>query len=96
MEIVTELFNSDTCGKISEKSIGRAQDFLTLTDDKSRHSWVYILHTKDQVFDHVREWKALVERTTRKKVKTLRTDNGGEHTSNEFDSYMKKYGMQAS
>ena len=68
--------------------------FLTLTDDKSRYSWVYILHTKDQVFDRFREWKALVERTTRKKVKTLRTDNGGEYTSNEFESYLKNEGIR--
>lgn len=46
-----ELVHSDVCGKISEKSIGGAQYFLTFTDDKSRYSWVYILHSKDQVFD---------------------------------------------
>ena len=76
-----ELFNSDVCGKMSEKSIGGAQYFLTLTNDKSRYSWVYI-HLKHQ---------ALVDR---KKVKTLRTDNGGEYTSSEFESYMKKFGME--
>ena len=89
-----ELVHSDVCGKISEKSIGGAQYFLTFTDDKSRYSWVYMLHTKDQVFNRFREWKALVERTTRKKVKTLRTDNGGEYTSNEFESYLKNEGIR--
>ena len=42
-----ELVHSDVCGKISEMSIGGAHYFLTLTDDKSRYSWVYILKTKD-------------------------------------------------
>ena len=46
-----ELVHSDVCGKISETSIGGAQYFLKFTEDKSRYSWVYILKTKDQVFN---------------------------------------------
>jgi hypothetical protein len=40
-------------------------------------TWVYPLRTKDQVYNRFREWKAEVETWTGKKVKTLRTDNGG-------------------
>ena len=36
-----EIAHSDVCGKISEKSLGAAQCFLTFTDDKSGYSWVY-------------------------------------------------------
>ena len=32
----------------------------------------------------------MVERSTEHKVKTLRSDNGGEYTSNAFESYLKK------
>ena len=72
------LVHSDVCRKISEISV---EGVLTFTDDKSRYSWVYILKTKDQVFDYFLEWKALVQKATKKKIKTLRTDNGGEYTS---------------
>ena len=89
-----ELVHSDVCGKISEKSLGGAQYFLTFTDDKSRYSWVYILHSKDQVFDRFLEWKALVEKSTKKKIKTFRTDNGGEYTSTKFESYLKGEGIR--
>ena len=89
-----ELVHSDVCGKISETSIGGAQYFLTFTDDKSRYSWVYILKTKDQVFDYFLEWKALVEKATKKKIKTLRTDNGGEYTSTRFQDYLKAEGIR--
>ncbi len=34
-----ELVHSDTCGKISEASLGGGQYFLTFTDDKTRYSW---------------------------------------------------------
>ena len=89
-----ELVHSDVCGKISETLIGGAQYFLTFTDDKSRYYWVYILKTKDQVFNYFLEWKALVEKATKNKIKTLRTDNGGEYTSTRFQDYLKAEGIR--
>ena len=80
--------------KISDKSIGGAQYFLTFTDDKSRYSWVYIIKTKDQVFQCFLEWKALAEKATKKKVRTFRTDNGGEYTSSQFENYLKAEGIR--
>ena len=75
--------NSDVCGKMRHRSIGGAEYFVTFTDDKSRYSWVYPIKTKVQVFSRL-EWKALVEKSSGKTVKTLRTDNGGEYTSKNF------------
>ena len=57
------------------------------------YSWVYSLKSKDQVFDRFLEWKALVENSSGKRLKTLRTDNGGEYVSNKFDSYLKEEGI---
>ena len=88
-----ELVHSDMCGKMREKSIGGAEYFLTFTDDKTRYSWVYPLKTKDQVFDRFLEWKALVEKSSDKKLKRLRTDNGGEHTSKLFEAFLKSEGV---
>ena len=55
--------------------------------------WVYILKSKDQVFEKFTEWKALVENSNRWKLKTLRTDNGGEYMSAEFTMYLNKEGV---
>ena len=56
--------------------------------------WVYILKTKDQVFEYFLEWKSLVEKATKKKVVTLRTDNGGEYTLPQFEKYLKAEGIE--
>eukprot|EP00253_Pinus_taeda_P034280 PITA_34280 len=40
-----------------------------------------------------KEFKALVENQTKKKIKVLRTDNGGEFYSKEFEEFCKKCGM---
>ena len=89
-----ELVHSDVCGKMREKSIGGAEYFLTFIDDKTHYTWVYPLKTKDQVFDRFLEWKALIEKSSGKKLKTLRTDNGGEYTSTKFTAYLKAEGVR--
>ena len=53
----------------------------------------YSLKSKDQVFDRFLEWKALVENSSGKRLKTLHTDNGGEYASNKFESYLKAEGI---
>ena len=89
-----ELVHSDICGKISEKTLGGGQYFLTFTDDKSRYSWVFILRSKDQVFDRFQEWKAQVEKSSQRKIQTIRTNNGGEYTSTKFETYLKSEGIR--
>ena len=89
-----ELVHSDVCGKFETSSLGGGHYFLTLIDDNTRHVWMYILLSKDKVFEKFVEWKSLVENQSGRKLKTLRTDNGGEYTSNEFVSYLKKEGIR--
>ena len=36
---------------MNEKSLGGAEYFLTVTDDKTWYVWVYCLQRKDQVFE---------------------------------------------
>ena len=87
------LVHSDLCGKMTKKSLGGAQYFLSFIDDKTRYVWVYPLQSKDQVFRKFCEWKTMVEKTTGKSVKVLRTDNGGEFTSAEFEAHLKENGI---
>ena len=88
------LVHSDVCGKMSTQSLGGCEYFLTLIDDKTRYTWVYILKRKDQVFKQFLEWKALAENSTGQKLKVLRSDNGGEYTSKEFESYLRQEGIR--
>ena len=88
------LVHSDVCGKINTKSLGGSEYFLTFIDDKTRYVWVYFLHSKDQVYKTFREWKAMVELSSGGKLKAIRTDNGGEFTSGEFEAYLKAEGVR--
>ena len=46
------------------------------------------MKNKDEVFSKFKEFKALIENHT-EKIKTFRSDNGGEFTSNEFKALCK-------
>ena len=49
---------------------------------------------KDEVFERFKEFKALVENLSKKKIKILRLDNGGEFTSIEFNDFCKEDGIK--
>lgn len=89
-----ELVHSDVCGKMGQKSMGGAEYFLTLLDDKTHYIWVFPLKTKDQVFERFKEWQTEVENSMGKRIKTLRTDNGGEFTSTAFQAHLKACGIR--
>lgn len=60
--------------------------FVTFIDSYSHYTWVYVLKRKDQVLESFLKWKALVENSTGRNLKVLRTDKGGEFTSGKFKS----------
>ena len=88
------LVHTDVCGKLNTKSLGGAEYFVTFIDDQTRHVWAYSLKHKSEVFRCFLEWKAMTERSSERKLVTLRSDNGGEYTSIEFESYLKKEGIK--
>jgi hypothetical protein len=45
------------------------------------------IKTKDEVFSRFQEFKALVESQTGKKIKILRSNNGGEYIAKEFEGF---------
>ena len=45
------------------------------------------------MFDTFKKWKALAENETEKRLKCLRSDNGGKYCSKEFDSYCSHNGI---
>ena len=55
--------------------IGGNKYFVIFINDTSQKLWVYILRTKDQVFQVFQKFHALIERETGRKLKRLRTDN---------------------
>ena len=48
------------------------------------------MKTKNEVFEKFKEFIALIENHSDKRIKTLGTDNGGQYTSKEFEVFCKE------
>jgi hypothetical protein len=73
-----DLIHSDVFGLVKVPLISKALYYVSFIDDYSRRTWVYFLRTKYEVFSWFKEFKSLLENQTGRKIKVLRTDNGGE------------------
>jgi transposase InsO family protein len=62
---------------------------VSFIDDYSRKTWIYFLKTKIEVFNKFKEYKALIENLSERKINRLRSDNGGEYTSKYFMNFCK-------
>jgi len=82
-----ELVHSDVCEPMKTTSRGGARYFVTFIDDFSRKTHVYLLKAKGEVFNKFKAYKALVENQTGMKIKTLRSDNGGEFVSKSLMTF---------
>ena len=86
---ILEIIHSDVCGPMSSSSLSGYVYYVSFVDDFSRKTWIYFMKNKDEVFSKFKEFKALIENHIEKKIKTFRSDNGGEFTSNEFKRLCK-------
>jgi hypothetical protein len=91
---ILDLIHSYVCGPMPVKSLGGSSYYVIFIDDYSRKTWLYLLKTKDKVFNKFQEFKEEIENLTNNKFKTLRTDNGGEYTSKEFIAFCKLAGIR--
>ena len=88
-----ELIHSDVCGPMNVASVGGSLYYVSFTDDYSGFTKVFMLKHKSEVFDRFSEYIAYAENFTGKKLKKIRSDNGGEYTSEEFYKYCREKGL---
>ena len=84
-----QLVHSDVCGPMSTDSIGGRKYFVTFTDDYSRCCSVYFIKHKYEVFEKFKEFETATTTSSGQRIRRLRTDNGGEYVSKEFENYLK-------
>jgi len=84
---ILDLIHTDICGPMPSPSIGgKYRYYISFIDDLSRKAWIYFLKgkTSEEVLRKFQEFKSLVETQSKKKIKILISENGGEYTSHAF------------
>ena len=87
---ILDSVHSDVCCPMKIRPLGGCLCFMTFIDDHSRKLWVYILKRKDKVLDVFKQFQALVERQTGKKLRCIRIDTGGEY----LGEYCRQQGIR--
>lgn len=91
---ILELVHSDLWGEALLPSLGGSKYYMSITDDYSRFTYVFTLKQKSDAFSAFKTWLALVETQTGRKLKSIRTDNGGEYVSDEFSRFLSERGIR--
>jgi transposase InsO family protein len=82
-----ELVHGDLCGLIASETPSGKKYFLLLVDDYIRYMWIALLPSKDCAAEAIKRIQAEAEASSRKKMRCLRTDRGGEFISADFDQH---------
>jgi hypothetical protein len=88
-----EFVHTYVWGPTQVSYLGGSRYYVTFIDDATRKTWVYCIRQKYGVFDTFKKWKAFVGNEIGKRLKCLRSDNGGEYFSKEFDDYFSYHGI---
>lgn len=94
-ERVIKLFGlvySNVCGLLSVL-IGGKIYFLLFIDDYSRFTVIYFFKRKSEILFCFMEYKVWAENKTEYRFKVLRSDNGGEYVSVEFQAFISVNGI---
>lgn len=83
--------HSDICGPM-KTSPGGCRYYMTMIDDHSRYTVVYFLKEKSEVTDKISEYVRFTEIQFRRKPKLIRSDRGGEYTSNALRKFYVEEG----
>jgi transposase InsO family protein len=86
-----EIVHTDLCWTIRTKVLEGELYFMILIDDYTRMTWVCFLKKKSKAFECFKIFKEIVENEIDLKIKTLRSDNGGEFNSNELWNYCQEH-----
>jgi len=67
--------------------------FLTIVDDYTRTTWLFLMQSKARVFSHVRNFLALIKNQFHKSVQRIRTNNAREFFNHECSSLFTSNGI---
>lgn len=88
-----DLIHIDVWGPYKQITHNKCSYFLTIVDDHSRATWVFLFAHKTQVPNLIKHFISYVQNQFQTTVKIIRTDNGSEFINFDVTSYMSSVGI---
>ena len=88
-----DLIHCDIWGGHYVASLSRAHYFLTIVDDFSRCTWVYLMRFKSETIFFLKSFFRMVETQFGCCIKCIHSDNGAEFFSHDLISFFRDCGV---
>ena len=89
-----EIVHADVYGPMWIVGLKGEIYFLLFVDDFTRMTWMFLLKKKSETFSCFQTFKESTENECDMKIKCLRSYNGGEFVSKEFNRYYDENGIR--
>jgi transposase InsO family protein len=91
---IWDVIVSDVCGPMDTRSLGGMLYYVTFIDVYSRYSEVVFIKEKSDVTQEAIYFMEKIKTQFGEKIKTLRSDRGGEYRSQRLVNYLKEEGIK--
>lgn len=88
-----ELLHADVWGPYRVPTYDNKRFFLTIVDDYSRSTWLFLMNTKDETCWLMKRLISMIHTQFNWSVKTIRTDNGSEFVNSNVRHFLEPQGI---
>ena len=90
---IGELIHSDLAGPIEPKAMGKYSYFVVVKDEASGFRYVTLIAQKSEAANVVKDFVRFLYTRTKKKIQSIRTDNGTEYVNRDLRTFLRKRGI---
>lgn len=92
-KVLGELAHIDVWGPYRVTTVDGYRFFLTIVDDYTQATWLYLMKSKDEVYHWINIFFNILKNQFNKSIKIMRTDNGTEFVNQRLKSFLENNGI---
>lgn len=83
----------DLWGPYRHKTHNNCNMFLTIVEDKSKTTWIFLLSDKSMVSSNIKNFMTYVENQFNTSIKVIRSNNGSEFLNKDLQAWLSVKGV---
>ena len=89
-----QLIHTDVAGPQRTQSLAGSRYYVIFIDDFSRMCWIFFMKHKSEVAGTFWKFKKMVEKQSGSNIQCIRSNNGREYTSDQFNKFCEESGIE--